>query len=78
MNKVFADTGYWIALLNPNDELHLKARGVTASLSSNIRFYSFAEKLDFCIVSSKINLGDTSILLTRIKIFIVRIRMFRI
>jgi uncharacterized protein len=37
MKKVFADTGYWIALLNPNDELHLKARGVTASLSSNIR-----------------------------------------
>ncbi len=37
MKKVFADTGYWIALLNPNDELHLKARGVTASLSSNLR-----------------------------------------
>jgi predicted nucleic acid-binding protein len=40
MKKVFADTGYWIALLNPNDELHLKARSVTASLSANA---------DYCI-----------------------------
>lgn len=32
MKTVFADTGYWIALLNPGDELHLKARRVTASL----------------------------------------------
>ncbi|MBH8575557.1 type II toxin-antitoxin system VapC family toxin [Nostocaceae cyanobacterium CENA369] len=32
MKKVFADTGYWIALLNSGDELHLKARRVTASL----------------------------------------------
>ncbi|MBD2626875.1 MULTISPECIES: PIN domain-containing protein [Nostocaceae] len=37
MKKVFADTGYWIALLNPNDELHLKARSVTASLLPNVR-----------------------------------------
>ncbi|AFY48369.1 putative nucleic acid-binding protein, contains PIN domain [Nostoc sp. PCC 7524] len=37
MRKVFADTGYWIALLNPNDELNLKARSVTASLSANAR-----------------------------------------
>jgi predicted nucleic acid-binding protein len=25
MRSVFADTGYWIALVNPNDELHDKA-----------------------------------------------------
>ncbi len=24
MERVFADTGYWIALLNPRDELHQK------------------------------------------------------
>ena len=29
MNGVFADTGYWIALFNPRDQLHAKA--VTAS-----------------------------------------------
>jgi predicted nucleic acid-binding protein len=32
MRKVFADTGYWIALLNPNDTLHQKARDTTTSL----------------------------------------------
>ncbi|NJK70086.1 MAG: type II toxin-antitoxin system VapC family toxin [Microcoleus sp. SU_5_3] len=32
MRKVFADTGYWIALLNPNDSLHQKARDITTSL----------------------------------------------
>ncbi len=25
MRAVFADTGYWVALLNPRDELHQKA-----------------------------------------------------
>lgn len=25
MDRIFADTGYWIALLNPRDELHSKA-----------------------------------------------------
>jgi uncharacterized protein len=25
MNGVFADTGYWIALFNPRDQLHAKA-----------------------------------------------------
>jgi predicted nucleic acid-binding protein len=25
MERVFADTGYWIALLNPRDDLHQKA-----------------------------------------------------
>lgn len=42
MKKVLADTGYWIALLNPNDELHLKARSVTALLLPNV-----------CIVTSE-------------------------
>ena len=32
MTDVFADTGYWIALFNPNDELHEKARTITRRL----------------------------------------------
>lgn len=32
MNAVFADTSFWIALLNPRDDLHQKAREVAASL----------------------------------------------
>ena len=35
MKKIFADTGYWIALLNPNDDLHEKARTIRQSLISN-------------------------------------------
>jgi predicted nucleic acid-binding protein len=34
MSQVFADTGYWIALLNPRDELHKRAREVSAALGS--------------------------------------------
>jgi len=33
MKQVFADTGYWIALLNPRDQLHAKAVGATQRLS---------------------------------------------
>lgn len=32
MKTVFADTGYWLALLNPRDQLHGKVRIVSASL----------------------------------------------
>jgi len=32
MRGVFADTGYWIALLNPKDHLHERARKVSESL----------------------------------------------
>ena len=31
--QVFADTSYWIAMFNPNDELHEKARSVTHGLA---------------------------------------------
>lgn len=34
MRSVFADTGYWIALLNSRDELHDLARRVSGSLES--------------------------------------------
>ena len=32
MRPVFVDTSYWIALLNPHDDLHEPARRVSASL----------------------------------------------
>jgi predicted nucleic acid-binding protein len=32
MRRVFADAGYWIALLNPKDGLHAKALEVSATL----------------------------------------------
>jgi predicted nucleic acid-binding protein len=32
MKRVFADAGYWIALLNPKDGLHAKALEVSATL----------------------------------------------
>ncbi len=32
MKIVFADTGYWEAVLNPNDQLHGKAKEVSVSL----------------------------------------------
>src|SRR5260370_4251222 len=33
MRRVFADTGYWIALVNPRDQVHAKAVRVTQELS---------------------------------------------
>lgn len=33
MKTVFADTGYWVAILNPNDGLHQIAVSVTATAS---------------------------------------------
>jgi predicted nucleic acid-binding protein len=32
MKNVFADADYWIALLNPRDQLHVKARSVSMGL----------------------------------------------
>ncbi len=32
MSRVFADTGYWIALLNPRDDLHDRAKNLSQSL----------------------------------------------
>lgn len=34
MRKLLADTGYWIALLNPDDALHSKARNLTIYLNN--------------------------------------------
>ena len=34
MRTVFADSGYWIAMYNPHDGLHVKAEAVTDGLGS--------------------------------------------
>ena len=34
MSEVFADTGYWIALVNARDRLHERARAVTETLGT--------------------------------------------
>jgi len=34
VKAIFADTGYWIALLNPRDELHRKALSVSEGLGA--------------------------------------------
>ena len=36
MKKVFADTGYWIAIVNPHDDLHNKALQVSGSLGPHL------------------------------------------
>jgi predicted nucleic acid-binding protein len=36
MKHVFADSGYWIALFDPKDQLHEKAQAVSASLGQVI------------------------------------------
>ncbi len=33
MKQIFADTSYWIALVNPRDQIHMKAVSVTQQLS---------------------------------------------
>jgi uncharacterized protein len=35
MERVFADTGYWIALLNPRDDLHRKASASSREYGPN-------------------------------------------
>jgi uncharacterized protein len=35
MERVFADTGYWIALLNPRDDLHGPAWAISKNYASN-------------------------------------------
>lgn len=37
MKAVFADTRYWVAVLNPDDELHEKAMSISAGLG-NVSF----------------------------------------
>jgi predicted nucleic acid-binding protein len=34
MKQIFTDTGYWIALVNPRDQIHKKVMKITQELSS--------------------------------------------
>jgi uncharacterized protein len=34
MERVFADTGYWVALLNPRDDLHQRATAISRDYTS--------------------------------------------
>ncbi len=36
MTELFADTSYWMALVNPKDDLHGKARSVSQQFASSI------------------------------------------
>jgi len=58
MKKIFADTGYWIALLNPDDDLHPKARNMARSLKN------------VSIVTSEISLLNYSMLFRERDVFI--------
>lgn len=40
MKQVFADTGYWVALLNPRDQLHQKAQESSKTIGSLYIFTS--------------------------------------
>ena len=50
MKAVFADANYWIALLNPHDDLHAKAEAVSSALG-RVRFVTsemvFTEVLNY-------------------------------
>jgi len=35
MGRVFADTSYWIALLNPRDDFHQKTSAISREYSPN-------------------------------------------
>ena len=48
MRTVFADSGYWIALLNPRDALHEKAKAVSASLGP-VRYATSEMVLTECL-----------------------------
>ena len=39
MKRVFADTGYWVALLNPRDDLNARAKEVSRGLGA-VRIYT--------------------------------------
>ncbi len=46
MRRVFADTGYWVALLNPRDQLHEKAQDLSRKMG------------EICIVTSEMVLAE--------------------
>ena len=44
MKQIFADTFYWVALINPQDNWHQRAREVTSSLK-NVKLVTTDEVL---------------------------------
>ena len=50
MKVVFADTGYWVALLNPKDQLHERAMQVSRSLGQ-VRILTTEMVLDELLAS---------------------------
>ena len=50
MKTVFADTGYWYALLNPKDQLHSKALSVSKTLGQ-VRIVTSEMVLDELLAS---------------------------
>lgn len=40
MKKVFADTGYWVAIVNRHDQLHAKAKDASISLGPHLQVTS--------------------------------------
>jgi predicted nucleic acid-binding protein len=40
VKKVFADTGYWVSIVNRHDELHAKAKDACASLGPHLQVTS--------------------------------------
>ena len=50
MKIVFADTGYWVALLNPKDQLHERAKLVSKSLGQ-VRILTTEMALDELLAS---------------------------
>jgi predicted nucleic acid-binding protein len=86
MKTVFADTGYWIAILNPADSLHLKARQMTEKLTSATIFTSemvFSELLNafaskgYFLKNAAIQLINQSINSRSIKITAQTSELFR-
>jgi uncharacterized protein len=56
MNPVFADTGYWIALTSPTDDLHPVAVAVTQGLGSRLVITSEMVLTEF--LNDRGGLGD--------------------
>ena len=58
MDAVFADAGYWIAILDPSDELHQRARLVTGQLGSRRIVTSEMVLVEFLNAMSKLGEYD--------------------
>ena len=65
MKEAFADTGYWIALINPKDELHAKVKSVSKKLGQVIIVTSEMVLTEFANYFSRYgNLRETAAKMT--------------